>query len=372
MRRDLHLLLVEDDQVDVEHVSRLLRQQNFTFTIDVADRLSVAIQLAELNDYDLALLDLSLPDSGGLETVSAFHRKTQNLPIVVLTAVSDPDLEASIVDTGAHDFLPKRNLDRDSLARCIRYLLDRQAASETLRNRDLEIAHLSRLQAISEMASAIVHELTEPLSVITNLSTASLLRIEAGEVALAEENVRAISRESSRAVQTVRRIRNFIRKGTLPKSVVHVASVVREATELVTREASSANVALTVESSDCEAQIHGDSVHVQQVILNLVRNAIDATANFASPAQVKIQIADVENSVVVRVIDNGKGDRDILDSLFTPFFTTRPNGVGLGLSISRTIIEAHGGEISASANAGQGLTFEFSLPKAIVDQNATA
>lgn len=133
--------------------------------------------------------------------------------------------------------MAKDHLGADTLARCIRYLLDRRAASELLRQREAELAHVSRIHTVSEMASAIVHELTAPLHVVNHLAEASLRRIQTGDIAQVARNTQTIVEEVSRASETIQRLRNFIRHGKVQHAPVSMESLVREALRLVEREA---------------------------------------------------------------------------------------------------------------------------------------
>ncbi|MEO1525691.1 MAG: ATP-binding protein [Planctomycetota bacterium] len=359
----LEILLVEDDLIDANHVERLLGLMLTDHSLQRVPRLETAISLTREFSFDLALLDLTLPDSNGLSTVTTLHRHTPNLPIVVMTGMQNPELEEKIVDAGAHDFLAKSELTRESLARCIRYLLDRQAAAKLLRRREAELAHLSRRQTMSEMASAVVHELTQPVSVISNLATASLNRLDRDQPEQVEKNLHEIIAESERATDTVRRLRNFFRRSELQRSTVSVGEILREAIRLVERQSRHANVQLCIDLLQSEANINVDPIQIQQVAINLLRNAIDATDAGISDAHIDVAFEEVDGFVVTTVRDNGHGTDEQADSLFSPFYTTRENGIGQGLSISRTIIEAHGGEITAQKNEDRGMTFRFTLPK---------
>ena len=360
----LQILLVEDDPFDAEYVERVLHQAVPDCSMQHASHLVSAFELSERIPFDVTFLDLTLPDSRGLDTIARLHRHAPHIPIVVLTGVQDPDLEAEVVDAGAHDFLSKADVNRDSLARCVRYLLDRQAAAELLRKREAELAHLSRRQTISEMASAIVHELTQPVSVISNLATASLNRLTRGEYEQVEDNLRAVVEESSRATDTIQRLRDFFRRGELQKSTVMLGATLREAVRLIERQVRHAGVQLSLELVDADVVVHADAVQIQQVIINLIRNAIDAADQNAPGGSIQLRVEQSDDAVFTIVRDNGHGTGAAPEDLFAPFFTTREKGIGLGLSISRTIVESHGGQITATSNSDQGgMTFRFSLPK---------
>ena len=171
--------------------------------------------------------------------------------------------------------------------------------------------------------------------------------------------------DSHRAGEVIKRLRAMSKKDSLQKLRLDINDVINEALLLVQRELSNHRVALQVELTSGLAPVVGDRVQLQQVVINLVMNGIDAMALVASrPRELLIRSGPHDaNQVLVAVRDSGVGiDPEKIDHLFDAFFTTKPTGMGMGLSICRSIIETHGGRMSASNNSGPGATFKFTLP----------
>lgn len=240
-----------------------------------------------------------------------------------------------------------------------------------MRSLQSDLAHVARLSTMGEMASALAHELNSPLSAIANYAEGSISRLRSGDLD-ADELVQVLERIASTALRagtTIRRIRGFVKKREFEVVPVDVNQLVREVVSLLAGEARSAAIVIQLALADSLPPAVADPIQVQQVLVNLVRNGFEAIID-AQSAQRLIQIETglaTPNDLVVRVRDTGPGVRsDAADQLFAPFWTTKVKGLGLGLSISRSIIEAHGGALSVVADDGRGTTFQFTLP-AITD-----
>ena len=364
--RILRVLLIVDEQDDAKRIGNLLSLAAPASRHKCAFNLKEAVEIAEHTAIDLAIVDASCGGRRCLVTISRFHQRAPNIPIVVITGDRDPELELRIIEAGAHDFLARRNVNSDSLASSIRYALDRQAASLKLRQIEAELAHMARLNTISDMASTVIHELTQPLSVVGNLAVASLNRLQSNQIDRVEENTRMIAEASQHAAETIQRLRNFVRRGDLEQSTSSLENVIRDATRLVEHEARQARISLVLQIADNLPAVTIDAVQIQQVVLNLIRNATQAIGETDTGREIKITVAAKEPGFVeTSICDSGRGiDLESPEDLFAPYYTSRTNGMGLGLSICRTIVEAHGGSIFAERNPGRGMTFRFVLPVA--------
>jgi two-component system sensor kinase FixL len=250
----------------------------------------------------------------------------------------------------------------------IRDLTDRQQTEARLQELQNELVHVSRLTALGEMASALAHELNQPLSAIANYLKGSrtlLAREEVPHRQVADAVERAAT-EALRAGQIIRRLRDFVARGEAERTVESLPKLVEEATALALVGAKEHGIRVWYEFSAEVDQVLADKVQVQQVVLNLVRNAVDAMVEANSPRrELTIAIEPAEETMTrVRVADTGPGIAPaVADQLFQPFITTKRTGMGVGLSISRTIIEAHGGRIWATARKGGGTEFGFTLQR---------
>lgn len=246
-------------------------------------------------------------------------------------------------------------------------ITERKRAEEEARQRQAELAHVSRLNVMGELASGLAHELNQPLSTI--LCGAELsLRLSQSETKAAGELtdvLRDVAAEAERAGQIIHRLRRFVSKRPGVRSTVDVNALVQETLKLANPDAMQHGVAVRLELADSMPAIQADSIQVQQVMLNLIRNAIDAMkAPGMARRELRIQTATQDaDTIEVAICDTGKGlDAEAIGRLFEPFFTTKPEGMGIGLSISRSIVESHGGHLSATSNPDGGMTFRFTLP----------
>ena len=230
-----------------------------------------------------------------------------------------------------------------------------------------ELAHAARLSTLGGMAAGLAHEINQPLSAIVSYARGCARRLRGGDLqpdALLDV-VESIAAQALRAASVLRRIRDFIRHHELPRERVDLAHLVREAVRFADVEAQQLGVALRVEPSSTPLPVEVDVVQIEQVILNLVRNAFEATTSrLGGTREVTIRSLRTAGGAEVTVSDTGSGVRpELMGRLFEPFFTTKRDGLGLGLSISRSIVEAHGGRLWAEANSPRGTIFHLELPR---------
>ena len=247
----------------------------------------------------------------------------------------------------------------------IRDLTERQKTEGRLQELQSELIHISRLTAMGEMASTLAHELNQPLSAISNyLKGARRILDGAAQNAptLVAEALDKASEQSLRAGQIISRLRNFVARGKAERAVESLSKLLEEASALALVGAKDQGVKVRFDLDTSNDLVLADKVQVQQVVLNLIRNAIEAMAELPTRQLVISSAADDGAMVKVSVSDTGSGlSPDILPQLFQPFITTKQHGMGVGLSISKTIIEAHGGRLWAEPNPGGGTVFHLTL-----------
>lgn len=249
----------------------------------------------------------------------------------------------------------------------VRDLTERQEAEARLQELQNELVHVSRLTALGEMASALAHELNQPLSAIANYLKGSRMLLAREEVP-SERVADAIERaagEALRAGDIIRRLRDFVARGESERTVESLPKLVEEASALALVGAKQHGIRVHYAFSPEIDLVLADRVQIQQVVLNLVRNAVDAMADGGLPRrELRVAIEPAKDDMAcVLVTDTGPGiDPEVADRLFQPFITTKRNGMGVGLSICRTIVEAHGGRMWGQPNkGGEGAEFGFTL-----------
>ncbi len=255
---------------------------------------------------------------------------------------------------------------------------DRKRAEEErerLRQLETELAHINRVSMMGELATSVAHEVNQPLTAIVSNGSACLhwLAGDNPDVEEAREAIRDIVRDGKRAGEVIAGIRALTKRTAPPSETLDLNQTIREVLAMVSDEARRSGVNVQTAFTDESCPVLGDRVQLQQVILNLVMNAIQATTGIVDrPKKVTIATRVVEpDQAQVTVEDSGTGlDPDTAARIFEPFYTTKSGGMGMGLSISRSIVQKHGGRLWATSNDGHGTSFQFTLPNRGGEQSA--
>jgi PAS domain S-box-containing protein len=242
---------------------------------------------------------------------------------------------------------------------------ERLQSEQQARDHQEQLAHVLRMASMGGMVAELAHELNQPLGAIVNFANGSSVRLrQTGADPAIAAAVACIAAEGMRAAEILRRVREFVRPGGVPTADVDANAVVREAVHLVASEAARHDIQVHLRLADGLPPMTLDRIHVEQVLLNLLHNAIDAMRDAPAGEHVLLveTVARGSGEVEVRVGDTGIGvPDDAADRIFEAFYTTKSSGLGMGLSISRSIVEAHGGRLWARRNAARGMTFAFTL-----------
>jgi PAS domain S-box-containing protein len=261
----------------------------------------------------------------------------------------------------------------DTRSHSISFVLDlseRKHAEEGLQRAHAELAHVTRVMTLGELTASIAHEVTQPLAAIVTNGDACLRLLASDGPNLGEtrEAVASIIRDARRAAEVVARVRALLKKSDVDRTPLDLGQVIRDVLALVQPEMARHRIVLRTSLSDDLPTVFGDRIQLQQVLLNLLTNAIEAMCDVAEGRRELVisarrHDAGPDAGVLVAMEDAGVGFEGVsVDRLFEPLYTTKPDGLGMGLSISRSIIVSHGGRLWATANAGCGATFQFVLP----------
>lgn len=266
-----------------------------------------------------------------------------------------------------------RTGDRHHFTGFIRDLTDQQLTEDRLKELQSEVTHMSRFTALGEMASTLAHEINQPLTAISNYLKGSrrlLERMEGENVDMLRDAVSKAADQALRAGQIIRRLREFVARGESERRIESLPKLIEDASTLALVGAREHGIAVTFRLDPGADLVLADRIQIQQVLVNLMRNAIDVMSEGGEIRRLDIAtVAGPDDQVEVTVADTRSGlAPEVARQLFQPFVTTKRKGMGLGLSICRTIVEAHGGKIWVESPADGGTIFHFTLRAAADDR----
>jgi len=258
--------------------------------------------------------------------------------------------------------------DGKILVAIVRDVTERQNTERRAQELQQELLHVSRLSAMGEMSSALAHEVNQPLAAISNYvraATRHLANHHDPAAVKARELLEKTLGQTTRAAQVIRRLRDFIEKGETDRAVEDLNAVIDEAMGLALLGAAEAGVQANIAFDPRAPRVMIDKIQIQQVVLNLVRNSIEAMQGCIK-CELTVRTTIEGDFALVTVSDTGSGlDPKVTARLFEPFVTTKGTGMGIGLSVCKTIIEGHGGRLWATPNLDPGVSFHFNIPLAI-------
>jgi PAS domain S-box-containing protein len=247
-----------------------------------------------------------------------------------------------------------------------RDVTERKLAEDALQRTREQLAHVTRAKSMGELTASIAHEVNQPLTAIINNSNACLrwLASESPNLEEVREAMNDIIKDGNRASDVIARIRMLLKKKAFQPVPLDLNKVIKEVIILMRNECERKKILLRTELAMNLPEILGDRIELQQVVLNLIMNGIEAMGSLSDDRTLRITSRRENGEAIVTVCDNGEGfDQENANLIFEPFYTTKSHGLGIGLSISRSILEAHGGRLWATPNADHGSTFSFSVPE---------
>jgi len=367
--RRVNILLVEDDPAYERLLRRMLSDAAVDFRLWHVTSAAGAVKALDGRACDVVILDLTLPDSSGLDTVRTVARAARDIPIVVLTGAEDERLPLEAMRCGAQDYLSKSEVNGAVLARCIRYAVERRKAQLAARER----RHLQEVVHAMERVLAVVgHELRTPLAAL-RVTTEFLLTPEAKETAEWDVFLKSIHSEVTRMAELVNNLLEAARlnsgRSSWHWSTIHLNSVCDEAFNVIRPLIAHGRVELRLEIGASPLMMRGDSDAVRRLILNLVSNSAKFTHEGHICLRARALVEEGVNWIEIEVEDTGHGISDsMLGKLGNAFVLSSGalgsdyvKGTGLGLTICKAIVAAHGGHLSVASQPGVGSVFTARL-----------
>ncbi|MDH3638242.1 MAG: PAS domain S-box protein [Gammaproteobacteria bacterium] len=251
----------------------------------------------------------------------------------------------------------------------VRDMSERRRLERAIREHEEQLARFDRLDMMGEMAAGIAHEINQPLTAITAFAQASCRMLQSGQndASVILDVLDQIARQAERAGDVIRRLRGLIKKTKTETRIIDMEDLFEETLRLVRLDRRAESTVITTELGEDLPPVEIDVIQIQQVLLNLIRNAFDAISASGCHGQIVIRAAVSEAAeMIVSIEDNGVGfTQDLADKIGHPFFTTKDSGLGMGLSISQSIIGAHGGKLWFEPPGGEGARFHFSIPTVV-------
>jgi C4-dicarboxylate-specific signal transduction histidine kinase len=406
------ILVVEDDSSLLKLIEKRLVASGYR-TVGVSDG---AAALAWLNQDSpsLMLLDYSLPDMSGEQLIERLLAQGRHVPFIVATGHGSESVAVEMMKRGAYDYLLKgaafmrllpavvnqamqrarqaqrlteakeqlreaheeleqrvqqRTAELAEANRRLRVEIEeRRRAEDQVQQHQAELAHVTRLSTVGEMVVELTHELNQPLGAISSYAQACRRLLSFDSPEDREELLASLLRvgeQADRAAEIVRRLRRFIAKAKPMQASVNTNAMIRDVSELINIDARMAQVEVQFDLTEPIPPVVADRIQIEQVVVNLMRNAFEAMRQ--CPVELRRLILrtaqEGQDAIRVDVCDNGPGiPAAEVDRVFDRFYTTKPDGMGMGLPISRSIIANHGGRLWFTPNSDQGCTFHFTLP----------
>ncbi|MBW1741609.1 MAG: response regulator [Deltaproteobacteria bacterium] len=373
----IKVLLVEDNPGDAHLIQEMLAEgTGALFDLVWVDRLSTGLERLAEGGIDLVLLDLSLPDSRGLETFSTADAQAPHVPIIVLTSLDDEEVAVDAVREGAQDYLVKGQVDGNMLMRAMQYAIERKRAEEEKRKLEAELRQAQKMEAIGTLAGSIAHEFNNILGIILGNTDSALDCIP--EWSPARYNLDGVRKACLRAKDVVKQILIFSRQSVEGKKPLQISLVVKDALKLL-RASLPTTIEIRQNIQDQVGTILADPTLIHQVMMNLCINAAHAMRQKDGVLEVSLVDLELDADAVAQypdltpgsylrlsVSDTGHGiEPEIIDRIFDPYFTTKglAEGTGMGLAVVQGTVKSHGGVITVQSKPGEGTTFHIFFPR---------
>ncbi len=376
MQKELvNVLLVEDNSDDAASVRDLLAKiENIDYKVNHVGNLGTCLKYIECNPVDVVLLDLTLPDSNGIDGLQTIQTQTSLLPIILLTNASDSTVALGALRVGAQDYIIKDGLSENTISRAIQYAIHRKGLELQLRRSDATLRQSQKMEALGRLAGGISHDFNNLLTAIMGLG--QLVLAELGPDHAAHTDVEKIVEAAKRATSLTRRLLTFSKKQSFILSNLNLNDVVKELKPLLSRTIGE-DIEIELQLADDLQAIKVDKTQMEQIIINLAVNARDAMAKGGklrfSTTNVELDESRLSGEMEVKpgtyillsVKDAGCGISDkYIENIFEPFFTTKgkERGTGIGLTTVYWIVRQYRGLIEVESTPEIGTKFNIFLP----------
>ena len=371
MTSPLRILLLEDNTDDAGLIQELLDGDEIVCELTRVQTRAEFVTALGMAEIDLILADYKLPSFDGISALKIALSERPDLPFIFVSGTLGEELAIEALKIGATDYVLKTRLSRlvPSVQRALREAqerADRKKAEAALRRSEMYLAEVQRLSMMGELAASVAHEIKQPVAAAVMHAGACLqwLRGDAPALEEARNAAAKMIATAMRAADIIDRIGSLYRRGTPEREAVDLNDIVREMTVLLSDMANRNAVSIRAELDLELPAATADRVQLQQVLMNLMLNGVEAMRDRGGDLTVKSGRSEGDQ-LLISVSDSGVGlPADNAERIFEAFFTTKPQGTGMGLSISRRIIEAHGGRLWASPKEGGGAVLQFTLPGA--------
>lgn len=377
--KPVKVLLVEDNPGDARLIREFLFEANrASFEIKVAQKLSDGLEALSASTFDVVLLDLSLPDSTGLETLIMTHANAPQVPIIVLTGLDNDMLAVEAVRRGAQDYLVKGQINAELLYRAMRYSIERKQAEEERQKLQAQLQRAQKMETMGTLAGGVAHDLNNVLSGI--VAYPDLLLMQLPEDSPLRAPILAIRDSGIKAATIVRDLLDLARRGVVATEVVSLNGIISQYLKSPEHEKINLHHPGVEVETDLEADllnISGSSVHLSKTVMNLVSNAVEAMTDggkvFISTENryVDRPISGYDrvkegDYIILTVSDTGIGiSAEDMGKIFEPFYTKKKmgrSGTGLGMAVVWGTVKDHNGYIDVRSTEGKGTTFTLFFP----------
>jgi signal transduction histidine kinase len=393
MNRPLRVLYLEDDIADAELARDTLELDGFVCDVTRVETESGFRAVLQQGGLDVILADYALPSFDGLSALKITLWQRPDLPFIFVSGTMGEEVAIEALKIGATDYVLKTRLSRlvPSVQRALREARERaelrraeqalrterklaEAERERLRQLQVDLAHMSRVITVGQLGASLAHEIKQPIGAAVTNAEACLRLLDRDEPDLPEAREAALEmvRDAKRAADIIDRVRSLYQKGSSEPAMVDVNEVIGEMVVMLRSEANRHSVSMRADLAEGLPTVMADRVQLQQALMNLMLNGIEAMNDASGELSVRSKTTE-DGQLLISVSDCGVGlPVKQVERIFDAFFTTKPHGTGMGLSISRTIIESYGGHLWATPNAERGATFHFTLPTEVKASSPSA